>query len=1727
MLMLAYFAYLAKAGQLAWRRAWRTRVALFSLSLGLILQGISPLASAQNMQLMEAINAMMMGNPSPLQEALIVYHNREINQMAIRGRISDSAYQASQKHFAAINNSAIRDSAGAGGLSAKLQPGSGGKHNPGTDTDVLADALERGKKLKLENFQAADDAYQQNLRNYLKRKGFNPPPGRINTETDFMPVRGSVTDAEFTRINQYINERGGTAYTRPGAADIEFQMRTRASNPGMKFNLPDTSEYVSQMQELAQHKFHAADQLEMRGNQLLKTNPEAAESFLADAQLMRSQGAKYLQRIDNLTNAMAEQHGLPKIEIALDSQGRTAPDSLDRAVRNIDKNKRGVITADDAAMVGELGELGVGKGLLNYTKKLSELAATQPSKLEAVQSIIAEQAANLPPSMREVLLVKATQAYESAGGPPYGKIVFLQKLRELASDPVARAAAKARVAASGANAVPFELPAGVAAGARVAGAVGGALTVATVYLDYQACIDFGKSKEVCDEELKHTLKTAVIVGGGLFATAKTLIAAGIVSQSTLVAVGAGMAFVGVPLSVYAAYSAGIKWANAPEQNALTRQYAMEKDLLMRYSESAAVAQSKLDLMSLLRSNAALMCMQMRNRGRATKLLMETSQIMAAQWTAALGEKATVSDSCEGQSERMGRILELRKQSSDNETKAIAQLDEANTLAEKCGSAEQADKIRQLLEDSNTISAQMIVGAAEARGYNSKIGHQDEAALTQRLRASEAMRDRMFANKKHLTTQLSEMRDLQKDMHATIAAYQDARQTFVSQFRLMSTAHPSKAPSPLYTMEFLNANAQQARLENQFSGFQEVLDCSAGDSEATAALTADLNVDKEYEKLNLQHQQLGVELKPCAGIERQDKAVDDMSASANWVQAAVEINSPLFQKAETCKRKYKGKAGNAGIVCPANAVSVWNQDKQKNLCECAQGFKVGEDKKSCVPKNEPVVIACNTTTKAGSNPPQTIIVNVGRNAGTARFQYEMFDVPDHMVVQYGGQTLADTGCVSGSKTLPLALSGAREQVTIIVKPACRKSEQTQWNFTLSCPSAEATGTTGAQGQLNAAASKFLLETLSGQAQLVSANGAPPLALGTGSKLSSGMQIRTGADGQVVLKSPHEMRLTMGQNTQIRLGDTNADKQFVTLEHGTLDLYRDPAKSGKDDIVVSMPFGSVQAPDTRYRMVRSDRGTEVFVYEGTVHLKGRYIYRTYAANVQAGKPSPVQNLILRAGERALLVDTEMFAPAATPAAPAAASGEPAPVPLRWSTPLRPGDDRLAEAVTPAVTRVVRTAPVTPDVAALTPGRGIGELMTPAASATAVLSSPDPWNDARVQSLIDQWLRSATPTIAATRPGNFSFSEWGQIKGPGITIAGAPDHPAGWSRYQSMWAVRMKFDSLNLCTLGEFIERQLAGKSMDGCQKNLGKPSALPNWLAASAPPAQPANNRAEEALTLARTMVNRREADVLAAQDFSGEWGCDLRDNRGVSNLLPTITRNGNSYTVETLTSGMEGILKAHTVRLEGGKLIAIHQFQLSKGTMTISLTKNGSKLSGVYQESRPGSPVETLSIENCEQVKEPSTASAPARTVPANPVNNTPKAAGLLAQIMAIPDADWVGSKPMLGLDGRPVLALVSEVNDKRTNACAYEAKRKSWNVVGFSSRLSLQHAQYPGAPNFPLILGSKARNMIYTIHQAAGRTDVPIPFATAYLIDSNGRITQQGICYEMLKIDFGASDSKK
>lgn len=107
-----------------------------------------------------------------------------------------------------------------------------------------------------------------------------------------------------------------------------------------------------------------------------------------------------------------------------------------------------------------------------------------------------------------------------------------------------------------------------------------------------------------------------------------------------------------------------------------------------------------------------------------------------------------------------------------------------------------------------------------------------------------------------------------------------------------------------------------------------------------------------------------------------------------------------------------------------------------------------------PSGPPRQVACNDTAKQGGNKPETLVVDLGRPFGTFQFDFDMYSVPDRMIVRYPGGTY-DTGCVGnkqgagrgkGSVTLQY---GGGTQVTVQVQPACA-GETTQWQFVVHCP-----------------------------------------------------------------------------------------------------------------------------------------------------------------------------------------------------------------------------------------------------------------------------------------------------------------------------------------------------------------------------------------------------------------------------------------------------------------------------------------------------------------------------------------------------------------------------------------------------------------------------------------------------------------------------------------------------
>src|SRR5207244_2141184 len=141
------------------------------------------------------------------------------------------------------------------------------------------------------------------------------------------------------------------------------------------------------------------------------------------------------------------------------------------------------------------------------------------------------------------------------------------------------------------------------------------------------------------------------------------------------------------------------------------------------------------------------------------------------------------------------------------------------------------------------------------------------------------------------------------------------------------------------------------------------------------------------------------------------------------------------------------------------------------------------------------------------------------------------------------------------------------------------------------------------------------------------------------------------------------------------------------------------------------GVVVPSGTRYRVERGPDGTDVEVFEGSVHLTGDAIFRIAGpGQPDVGKQAPAKELDLRAGERARLINVR-----------ATTGAMPLPVPTAVLPPW-----------------------------ALPPAKS--------ADSGSPLAKPDPWNDARVQGMIDEWLRTAMP------PSNnpqviMHYNEWAQ--------------------------------------------------------------------------------------------------------------------------------------------------------------------------------------------------------------------------------------------------------------------------------------------------------------------------------------------------------------------------------
>ncbi len=111
--------------------------------------------------------------------------------------------------------------------------------------------------------------------------------------------------------------------------------------------------------------------------------------------------------------------------------------------------------------------------------------------------------------------------------------------------------------------------------------------------------------------------------------------------------------------------------------------------------------------------------------------------------------------------------------------------------------------------------------------------------------------------------------------------------------------------------------------------------------------------------------------------------------------------------------------------------------------------------------------------------------------------------------------------------------------------------------------------------------------------------------------------------------------------------------------------------------------------------------------------------------------------------------------------------------------------------------------------------------------------------IQQLITAWINTAEPPKNATIGAELRYGKWAQVHGKTptgmITLNDKPDAAKGYANhFKYLWTVKAEKDSVDHCTLGQYIDIKLAGQSTAQC-KGRHKP-LVPNMVGMKAQAAQ---------------------------------------------------------------------------------------------------------------------------------------------------------------------------------------------------------------------------------------------------------------------------------------------------
>ena len=328
------------------------------------------------------------GNPSQAALKRSFANNDILNKMALRGAqnggIPPDVYAANQRSFDQTNQRLLRQAANDSGLEVDI-PARRGDPLPGTDTDVNFRTKD-GRSPTLEQWNKITEAYHNRVNDYLGRPRGTP----VNTNTDIMPDPRTTSPAEFQRITRAINESGGTAYTDPAAVRVELSMGANQPIP-----VNEVGSYVTEVTRHANQHFEAASQYSADANRLARTLGEAhpdVQSLRAEAQLRSSQGAKYIDKINQVGGRLRQQSGQPG--------GAPPVETTSLSLANQLRDARGADTIGQANKISALSKNALHNATQNTINELAHIARTTPEAGPACHQAMADAMRDLPPAQR-------------------------------------------------------------------------------------------------------------------------------------------------------------------------------------------------------------------------------------------------------------------------------------------------------------------------------------------------------------------------------------------------------------------------------------------------------------------------------------------------------------------------------------------------------------------------------------------------------------------------------------------------------------------------------------------------------------------------------------------------------------------------------------------------------------------------------------------------------------------------------------------------------------------------------------------------------------------------------------------------------------------------------------------------------------------------------------------------------------------------------------------------------------------------------------------------------------------------------------------------------------------------------------------------------------------------------------------------------------------------------